>query len=198
MKPEIEVKFFADREVLEKKIVALGGRLRAGRRLMRRQGFFVPDALVKPNMDQEARVRDEGDKITMTLKENPIPRTVDNRKELEIIVNNFDAAVEILTRSGYKPSKYMENYRTSWALGSCLVDIDEWPVLGSYAEIEAPSVEELKKVAGQLVLEEKDLMVCSLFDLFTKKFDIEKARFNKISRLTFEISTLDALFKALG
>ena len=197
MKAEIEVKFFIDRAAFEQRLQDAGAALATPRRLMRRQVFDFPLALQKPNMGQVGRVRDEGDKITMTLKEYPLPRTIDNVQELEIVVDDFDAAVKILELSGYQSVSYQENYRTSWKLQGSSIEIDEWPGLPVYAEIEAPSTEELKRIAALLGVDEEQFMIVNnLFVLYERYAGIEARKMRTVKRLTFE--TFDHTKKALA
>lgn len=186
MKAEIEVKIFFEKKELESRLINLGATLATPRRLMRRQMFAVPSPLRKPNMEQSGRVRDEGDKITMTLKESSIPRTMSSVQELEIIVSNFDDAVKILLLSGYEPTTYQENYRTSWKLDDCSIEIDEWPGLPSYAEIEAPSTIKLKETATKLGINEETFMCCSVFDLYEQKLSLNAKKLRQAEKLTFE------------
>lgn len=186
MKAEIEVKFFIEKKVLEDRLQALGATLEKPRRLMRRQVFDFPVALRKRGMEQVGRVRDESDKITMTLKEYPIPRTMDNVKELEIIVNDFNAAAKILELSGYESISYQENYRTSWKLQGAAVEIDEWPGMRVYAEIEASSTDELKRIAALLGIEEKNFMCLNLFALYEKELGLDAKKVRRLHTLTFE------------
>ena len=186
VKAEIEVKFFIEKKVLEDRLQLLGAKLATPRRLMRRQVFAFPVSLRKANMEQIGRVRDEGDKITMTLKESTIPRTMSSVQELEIIVSDYNAAVKILTMSGYEPMTYQENYRTTWAFEGCSIEIDEYPGLRSYAEIEAPSTDELKRVAGLLSIDEKEFMCMSVYDLYAKELGLDAKKVRRLPSLTFE------------
>lgn len=186
MKAEIEVKFFIEKDILEGRLHRLGATLATPRRLMRRQLFLFPLAVRKADVEQLARVRDEGDRITMTLKESPLKRTMDSVQELEIIVSDFDAAVQIFTMSGYEPITYQENRRTSWKFEGCSIEIDEWPGLRSYAEIEAPSKDELKRVAALLGIDESMFMCCSVFDLYQGECGLDAKKMRRLPRLTFE------------
>ncbi len=186
VKSEIEVKFFVDRSDFEQRLQNVGAVLATPRRLMRRQVFDFPAALRKEGMEQVGRVRDEGDKITMTLKEYKKPRTMDNVKEIEIVVNNFDAAAKILELSGYESNSYQENYRTSWKLQGASVEIDEWPGMRVYAEIEASSTEELKRIAALLGVAEERFMCLNLFALYERELGLDAKKMRNQPRLTFE------------
>jgi len=195
VKAEIEVKFFVSKESFENCLKQLGAAIKTPRRLMRRQLFAFPPTLRKENLEQQARVRDEGNCITMTLKESAVPRTMSSVQELEIKIDNFDAAVQIFSMSGYVPTTYQENYRTSWAFENCSIEIDEWPGLSVYAEIEAPSEEELKRVAQLLEIEETSFMCCSVFDLYATALGVDAKRISSVQSLTFE--NFQEVFKTL-
>jgi predicted adenylyl cyclase CyaB len=187
MKAEIEIKFFIEKDILEQRLQVLGATIATPRRLMRRQLFWFPLSQRKPDFEQIARVRDEGNCITMTLKQTPSgERNMSSVQELEVVVSDFDAAVQIFTMSGYEPMTYQENRRTSWKFEGCSIEIDEWPGLPVYAEIEAPSEAELKRVAGLLSIDETSFMCCSVFDLYQKESGLDAKKMRRLLRLTFE------------
>jgi adenylate cyclase class 2 len=185
-KAEIEVKFFVDKAGFEQRLQAAGATLALPCRLMRRQLFALPLHLIKPNMHQVARVRDEGNKTTMTLKESALPRTMSSVQELELVVDSFDNAVAFLVMAGYVPATYQENKRTSWQFDGCCVEIDEWPGLPVYAEIEASSEADLKRVAAILGVQESEFMCSNVFDLYADKLGLDAKKLKVAPRLTFE------------
>src|SRR4051812_1729862 len=56
------------------------------------------------------RVRDEGDKITLTFKTFAGAK-IHDQKELEVTVDDFDTAVEIVKAMGLIPAAYEESRR---------------------------------------------------------------------------------------
>ncbi|MEK9131227.1 MAG: CYTH domain-containing protein, partial [Patescibacteria group bacterium] len=119
----------------------------------------VGAALVKPNFLQKrvvfnfpkgnevkggwARVRDEGDKVTMSVKIVDGDKITD-QKEAQIVVDDFDGAVSLLTMVGCIPKAYQETRRELWTLDGVEITIDEWPFLPPFVEIEGASEEVVK------------------------------------------------------
>lgn len=150
MKTEIEAMFAdIDHEEVRAKLIALGGVCEQPMRDMRR-------ALVETNQmkqdDAFLRVRDEGDKVTMTYKRHD-DYGLHGTKEIEVIVSDFDATLELLKVSGLEPTTYQESRRETWKLGEVEVVLDEWPWIPTYIEIEGESEEAVKEVAAQLSLD---------------------------------------------
>ncbi len=81
------------------------------------------------------RLRTNGIKTTLTIK-NVESSKIDGTRELEIVVDDFDTANEILFEMGYKPRGIQENKRIKYDLNGVEVDIDTWPGIPTYLEIE--------------------------------------------------------------
>ena len=95
------------------------------------------------------RVRDEGDKITLTYKQFD-GLSVDGAKEIETRVNNFADTVKIFEAIGLGLNSIQETKRETWKLGQSEVVLDEWPWLKPYIEIEGEGTERVKEVASRL------------------------------------------------
>lgn len=149
---EIEVKFFPiEIDAIRTKLEAAGAQLKNPSRLMRRK---VYGGEANPSMDcTYGRVRDEGDVITMSAKYSAKNNSITSQKEAQIVVNDFEAATQVLESFGLVPTDYQENRRETWQFSDgTLVELEEWPDLPVYLEIEGPSVEALQNVAEQLGL----------------------------------------------
>lgn len=150
MKTEIEAMFAdIDHEEVRAKLAALGGVCEQPMRDMRRA--LVETDQMKQD-DAFLRVRDEGDKVTMTYKRHD-DYGLHGTKEIEVIVSDFDATLELLKVSGLEPTTYQESRRETWKLGEVEVVLDEWPWIPTYIEIEGESEEAVKEVAAQLSLD---------------------------------------------
>src|SRR5579859_2711558 len=126
MNTEFEIKFLDIAEDLVKnKLKEQKARQLKPKTLMKRQ-VFHPNKIDEAG-DTWARVRDEGDKITMSVKHAVESNRIDCVKEAEVVVNSFAQACDLLLGLGLNPSSYQENYRETWVLGSCEVTIDTWP-----------------------------------------------------------------------
>jgi len=73
------------------------------------------------------------------------------REEIEFIVEDFGQAKALLEALGYHPSVVYEKYRTTYALESTLVTLDELPY-GYFSEIEGHSPDEVASAAQKLRL----------------------------------------------
>ena len=69
-----------------------------------------------------------------------IPK-IDGTQELEVEVDNFERTNLILKELGFEPKGYQENRRCQYILNGVEIDIDSWPMLPTYLEIEGPSEE---------------------------------------------------------
>lgn len=155
MRSEIEVKFLdINHELLRTKLREIGGECIHPMRLMRRQVFETPDMNEK---DAFLRVRDEGDKVTVTYKQFAT-LSVDGAKEIEVTVDDFKKAVELakVLCPVVNCVSYQESKRETWKLEDAEVVLDEWPWLKPYIEIEGGSEEALRKVADELGLDWND------------------------------------------
>jgi adenylate cyclase class 2 len=95
------------------------------------------------------RLRKIKDKIKLTYKENK-EQTVDSAKEVEFYVSDWDKCSEFLNRVGLKAMRELEKFRHTLKLDEVTVDIDTWPKIPTYMEIEGPSVDSLKKFCKKL------------------------------------------------
>lgn len=147
MKTEFEVKFpDVDFGVLRERLKSLGAVQKQKMRTMRRA------IIDNSNMKQRnafLRIRDEGDKITLTYKQfNDL--SVDGAKEYEIVVNDFQVTVDLLEAAGLPYRSLQESRRETWELDGAEIALDEWPWLKPYIEIEGNNEDHVRKVANQL------------------------------------------------
>ena len=84
------------------------------------------------------RLRTNGINSTLTIK-NLVSSDIDGTQELEIGVDNFERCNLILKELGYIPKGYQENRRRQYLLNGVEIDIDSWPMIPDYLEIEGPS-----------------------------------------------------------
>ena len=153
MKSEIEVKFLnVDFDQVRAKLRELGGECEQPMRLMKRVTIETPELLQKKSY---VRVRDEGDKVTLTYKQFD-SLSVNGAKEIEVTVSNFNDTVALLAAAGLPHASFQESKRETWKVGGVEVVLDEWPWLHPYIEIEGESEEALKDVAARLGFDWKD------------------------------------------
>jgi len=155
MNTEIEVKFLdVNHDDIRKKLQSIGAVCEKPMRLMRRVTFDSSEMKARNGW---IRVRDEGDKVTLTYKQTD-SYNIDGTKELETTVGDFDIAVGILEQGGIAKGSFQESKRESWRLGNVQIELDEWPWLKPYIEIEAPTEAEIYETAEKLGLDMKHAM----------------------------------------
>ena len=170
MKPEIEAVFLdINKGKIRTKLESLGARLITPERKMIRTVFHLsPD----PG-NCFARVRDEGDKIVMTYKEF-YDNSATGVKEINLTVNNYNDAVEMLRVLGLHEKSYEESMRETWELDGAEVCIDTWPWLPTYVEVEGNSVENMTSVSEKLGFNIDDALYCSVGHIYTLYYNVKE------------------------
>ena len=153
MKNEIEAKFVnIEVDTMRLKLTDLGAELTLPMRDMKRVTIDTPELKSK---DAFIRVRDEGDKTTLTYKQFDA-LSLDGVKEIEVTVSDFDTTVALLEQAGLPYRSLQESRRETWRLNNVEIVIDEWPWLDPYIEIEGPDEESVISTAEQLGFEWND------------------------------------------
>ncbi|TAK96315.1 CYTH domain-containing protein [Patescibacteria group bacterium] len=133
------------------------------------------------------RVRDEGDKITMTLKAVKDGK-IEDQKEITLQVDNFQQAEYFLTSIGCQKKAYQENRREVWDLDGVEVDLDEWPFLPPYVEVEGASEDKVKQVSKKLGFDYTQAKFCAADTLYNLHYGVSKEMINnQIPLITFEM-----------
>src|SRR5665213_60675 len=163
---EYEVKFLnIDPEALEAQIIGLGGSKLFDR--MYRRAVFDYSDLRLDKVGAWVRVRDEGEKVTMSFKQRlgydaAKPDQNDTgMTEEEIVVSDFETTCKILRHIGLTDKFLQENRRVRFMLGGVELDIDYWPKLNPYLEIEAKSWEAVDGAIKKLGLDPEDKKIFS-------------------------------------
>ncbi|MET8543222.1 class IV adenylate cyclase [Kitasatospora sp. NPDC004799] len=127
------------------------------------------------------RLRDTGTDVTLCVKEIHSD-AIDGVTETETTVGDFDVTNALLGKLGYQPKAYQENRRSSWRLAGAAVEIDHWPLIPPYLEIEGDSAEHVHATALALRLPLEELTSENTTKVYRRYgIDIES-----IPRLTFE------------
>ncbi|MFB7459310.1 class IV adenylate cyclase [Streptomyces sp. NPDC056188] len=163
MKHEYEAKFLAiDVAGLQAKLTSLGAVQALPRTLLTRK-IFESDAL-----DEGAwlRLRDEGTRSTLTLKQVTDATTIDGTTEIETEVTDLHAMADILRGVGLTEVRYQENYREEWRLGEVAFDFDTWPDLSTFLEIEGPDEASVRQAAALLGLDYSEARFGSVDEIY--------------------------------
>lgn len=152
--------------------------------LQKRIPFHLPKE--KRSKDSWLRVRDEGDKITLSLKVIDGDK-IENQKELCLKINSFDDAAELLKAIGCESKSYQETKRELWKLDGVDITIDEWPFLEPFVEVEGDSEKAVKEVSEKLGFNYTDALFCAVGTLYQMKYSISPDGINKFEKLVFEM-----------
>lgn len=147
MQTEIEVKFLnVDIEDIRERILSAGGKLMQPMRLMKRV-IIEPASL--SGRDAFVRLRDEGNKTTLTFKEFG-EKSNHDVKEIEVEVSDFDAMLNMFSELSMHYRSFQESKRETWHLNDVEIVIDVWPWLDPYIEIEGDSEATIRQTAQLL------------------------------------------------
>lgn len=148
MQVEIEAKFIDVKvEDVRAKLKRLGAVCEQPMRRMRR--VAIDSEFMRTGKDSFLRVRDEGNRVTMTYKQFD-DLSVSGAKEIEVEVSDFEATIAILEQAGLPNHTFQETKRETWRLNNVEIMLDEWPWLKPYVEIEGQSEDKLREVAQNL------------------------------------------------
>lgn len=159
-----------DKEKLEEKLKLLGAKKVADFSYRRRVYNFNPATDGK-----WIRLRTDGTKTTLTIKEIK-SQEIDGTEETEIQVSDFEKANEILNKLGYKSHSYQENKRTRYLLENVEIDIDTWPYIPTYVEIEGKCTEDVTNTIEKLGLSNHTITSIDVQDVFRKFYKIDIAK----------------------
>lgn len=140
-----------DSDAMQRLILDKGGQ-KLGERFMRRYVYDITPG----DQSKWIRLRDTGDETTLTVKQITSD-AIDGTHEIEVGVDDFAATNALLNVLGFTAKSYQETKRTSFILDGAQVEIDTWPQIPPYLEIEAGSKDEVIRVAALLGRTEADL-----------------------------------------
>ena len=189
MNTEYEATFTSiDKEVVRKKLRDIGARLLKPEVLYKRVVFKLPKG--HEDMNKFVRVRDEQDKITMSFKSVNAGgcKGIEGQKEICLLVDSFENAIEFLRAIGCQDLAFQENKREIWQTGNTEIMIDEWPFLEPYVEIESENEDAVREVAEKLGFDYSKAMFCSTGKIYADRYHVdERIIHDYISKITFDM-----------
>ena len=186
MKTEYEATFTdIDKEDVRNKLKEAGAELVKGEFLQKRSVFNLPKG--HEIEGGWLRVRDESDKITMTLKVID-GEQIENQKEIELKISDFDDGKDLLVTLGAEEKAHQENRRELWLLDGVEITIDEWPFLEPYVEVEGKSEEDVVRASEKMGFDYSKALFCSVGRLYADKYDIDEDTVNnRTPRIVFDM-----------
>lgn len=177
MKTEYEIRVLeVSKEEIIKKIEEIGG-IKQGEYNQKR---YVYD-LNPVQKGKWIRLRTNGKVTTLTYKDI-ISNTIDGTKEVEIVVDDFEKTNEFLEKIGFSSRSYQENNRIQYMLDDVEIDIDSWPMIPTYLEIEGKSEEDVLKMQELLKIDKSKITTLNCDDIYKQIYNID---ISKIKELKF-------------
>jgi adenylate cyclase class 2 len=165
MDNEYEARFCAiDHAAIRERLQARGATCVTPRQLLKRV-IFENDR----TRDSRSwlRLRTNGTVTTLTLKRaTGKASAIDSVLELETPVADFDTTLRILEEVGLAAVRYQESYREEWRLDGLTYDLDEWPDLEPFLEIEGPDPDSVRLAAKVLGLDFAEATFGSVDELY--------------------------------
>jgi adenylate cyclase class 2 len=193
LKPEIEAKFLAvNHSELREKLQALGAVQKAELRLMRRKNYDYPDLRLDKEKNGWVRVRDEGNKVTLSYKQLN-SRELDGTLEVNVTVDSFASTCSFLEQIGLESKTFQESKRESWQLEGCEIELDEWPWVKPYVEIEGPDETSVRKAAAALGLDWTQAVHGSVEVVYKNEYDVTDEEVDYIPEIRFDAPVPDLL-----
>ncbi|MFA5188266.1 MAG: CYTH domain-containing protein [Patescibacteria group bacterium] len=162
-----------NKDQMRQKLKSIGAKLIKPEFLMKRV-VFVPPKKIKNGW---LRVRDEGDKITMSLK-IVHGKKITDQKEIELTINNFENGCNFLESIGAKRKSYQETKRELWHFNDVEITLDTWPGLKPIIEIEGKNEQGVKAVAGKLGFDWSEAIFDSIDYVYKQELGISREVIN--------------------
>jgi adenylate cyclase class 2 len=184
MQAEIEAKFLnTNHDEIRDRLQTLGAICIQPSRQMLRKNFDYPDGRLE-KIGGWVRVRDEGDKTTLAYKQLD-NRGIDGTKEVSVVVSSFDDTCQLLESIGLKQNSFQETKRESWILDSVEIELDEWPWIKPYIEVEAKDESSLIEVINKLGLNVNDAVHGSVEVAYMAEYEVTEEEVDNWQEIKF-------------
>ncbi|MDD5177883.1 MAG: CYTH domain-containing protein [Candidatus Nanoarchaeia archaeon] len=148
-----------------KKLEELGAKRE--KEILYRRFVFTLDS---PN-DEWIRLREDGENATITYKFKA-GQGINETEEIEVMVDDFEKAAELLSKLKFKEKIYQENKRILFKLKNVEFAVDFWPNIPALLEIESNNEEKVKESLRHLGLVGMDSGNLSVINIY-KKYGID-------------------------
>lgn len=167
---EIEVRFLEiNKEKLVKKLHEIGA-VDKGEKML--EEIIIYDSKLEfPEKGHFVRLRKIGDKTKLTYKENR-KQTINSAIEIELEVEDMEKAALIFEKVGLILFRRQQKKRHTFLIKDVVIDIDTWPRIPSYVELEGPSEDKLKEAAKLLGFDWNNAVFYDAKSIIEKNYNI--------------------------
>lgn len=154
---EIEVRFLEiNKDELVKKLIELGAE-DGGEDMLEEIIFYDNDLTWRDMGGKRLRLRTQKGKTLLSFKHH-IEHSADGTEEIEFEVSDVNSAKDFLEKIGYPAYRHQQKKRHTLKLNDVTFDIDTWPRIPTYVELEGMSEEVLKLMSEKVGLDWKDVV----------------------------------------
>ena len=183
MKNEIEATFLSvNKDSVRIKLKEVGFVLKTPAYLMRRKTFDF--SRIAPGRNKWGRVRQESDKVTMTVKE-VLGLGINDTYEVGLTVNDFDTASAFFEACDIPAKSFQENMREVWMRDGVEVTIDIWPGLNPFVEIEGVNEKIVREISNELGFDFEKAVFGSIDLVYEKEIGIPAETITRLPEITF-------------
>ncbi|MBU0975776.1 MAG: CYTH domain-containing protein [Patescibacteria group bacterium] len=153
-----------------------------GAKLVFPETKFVRQTFISKELKSQnawLRIQKEYSGIFLALKVANDKCSVSGLQEMSIEVKDFDKTCKFLEVLGYQKECFEEKLREKWSKDNIIFDIDTWPGLAPFIEIEADSENEVIKGFKHLDLEYEKAFFGPIDSLYKKELGIDITKLKK-------------------
>ncbi len=116
------------------------------------------------------RLRQTNDEVTLTVKHILADNesNIQQMLETEIKVPSIEEANNLLEALGFAFKSFQEKTRKTYVVKGYEVDIDTWPMLNTYIEIEGKDKKDLEKILAILGYKWEDTISCTVDEIYKR------------------------------
>ena len=111
------------------------------------------------------RLRKMGEKVELTFKQMISREKAKIMEEYEVKLTEFDVIKKILNELGLKEFRKVIKHRVSYTLNNIHFELDTFPDIPAFLEIEAPSIEKIREFTHKLGFSIEDTRPWSIWDV---------------------------------
>lgn len=135
------------------------------------QKRYVYDTIPKSD-GKWIRLRTNGKETTLTYKDVTSDK-IDGTKEVEIVVSDLEDTNELLNKLGFFSKAYQENNRIRYMLDGVEIDIDSWPMIPTYLEIEGKDEASVLTMVEKLGLDKEKVTSLDVQSVYKEIYNID-------------------------
>ena len=141
----------------------------------------ISNNLINPN--KWIRLRKSNEKVELTVKHifEKSSKKIQKVREIEINVSDLDETNKLLESIGIVRRNYQEKVRYSYKYKTAEIEIDLWPMLEAYMEIECDDENIIEEIIKKLEFDSKEIVSLNTEQLYKRK----KINILEISDLKF-------------